>query len=126
MNKRKLLYSSRVAKGINVEIPEFDWCPVSITRTVTRRDNGGDTMEKPAKGKVFDPKSPDTRIFCILEGQDVPEKEIIHDENYIKEIGVLNAAPGFIDCITITGDSFETMNGMEFRCVGKQLEFRIV
>ena len=119
MNKRKLIYSSRVAKAISIEIPEFDWAPMTISNTFTRMDTGGSSMEKPPKGKQFDPKHEATRVFAVLdiEGQ---------DELYIKELGVLNASEGFKECIIVNGDHFETQNGIECRCVGKSLEFRVV
>ena len=119
MNKRKLIYSSRVAKAISVEIPEFDWAALTISNTFTRMDTGGSSMEKPPKGKQFDPKHEATRVFCVLdvEGQ---------QELYIKEIGVLNASEGFKESIIVNGDTFEVMNGIECRSVGDALEFRVV
>ena len=125
MAKKVLLYSSRKAKAVSVDVPEFDWCPISIARTVTRRDTGGDTMEKPKKGKAFDPKDESTRIFCIIDAKDVPEKNIVHEDLYIKEIGVLNAAEGWLDSITINGDSFSPKDGIEMRSTGSTIEFRV-
>ena len=118
MSKRKLIYSSRVAKAITVEVPEFDWTPMKVTNTFTRRDTGGTSMEKPAKGVVFDPKAEDTRVFVVIDAED--QKEL-----YIKEIGVLNASEGWLDSIIINGDSFEVKDGVEVRSIGKALEFRV-
>ena len=118
MAKRILLYSSRKAKTVNVDVPEFDWTPFSIVRTVTRFDTGGDKMVKPAKGKTFDPKDENTRIFALL---DVEEQ----DELYIKEIGVLNASEGWVESININGDTFELKAGAEVRSTGSTLEFRV-
>ena len=118
MAKKVLLYSSRKAKTVNVDVPEFDWTPFSIVRTVTRLDTGGDTMTKPPKGKNFDPKDDNTRIFALLDAEG-------QDELYIKEIGVLNASEGWIDSINVTGDTFELKAGAEVRSTGSTLEFRV-
>jgi len=118
MAKRKLLYSSRVAKAISVLVPEFDWSPVAVTNTFSRYDTGGSSMEKPPKGKQFDPKDEQTRIFAVLdvEGQ---------DELYIKEIGVLNASEGWLDAINVDGDSFTVKDGIEVMSTGNTLSFRV-
>ena len=119
MAKRQLVYSSRVAKKISMDVPEFDWSPMAITSTFTRMDVGNTTMEKPAKGTIFDPKHPDTRVFAFIdvEGQ---------NELFIKELGVLNASEGFKECIIVNDISFETMDGIQCRSVGNALEFRVV
>lgn len=118
MTKRSFLYSDRKAKTVSVEMTECVKSPFTVVRTVTRSDNGSDTMVKPPKGKHFDPKHPDTRIFVIMdiEGQ---------SELLIREIGALNNE-GFDKVINVTGDTFELLDGAVVTCVGNTLTFELI
>lgn len=92
--------------------------PFTVVRTVTRYDVGSDSMVKPQKGKHFDPKDPNTRIFVIMdiEGQ---------SELLIREIGALNNE-GFDKVINVTGDTFELLDGAVVTCVGDTLSFELI
>lgn len=117
MAKRTLLYSDRKAKSVGVTMSECEATPFKVVRTVTRYDDGSDSMLKPVKGKPFDTTDPNTRIFCIMdvEGQ---------DELIIREIGVLNNE-GFADVIDVTGNTFSLKDGAMVACVGSTLEFTL-
>ena len=118
MAKRTFLYSDRKAKTVSVEMEECVKSPFTVVRTVTRYDDGSDSMLKPQKGKSFDPKDPNTRIFVIMDVQNQPEL-------LIREIGVLNNE-GFDKVINVNGNSFELLDGAVVTCVGKTLTFEIV
>lgn len=117
MAKRTLLYSDRKAKSVSVSMTECEATPFKVVRTVTRYDDGSDSMQKPPKGKSFDPKDENTRIFVIMdvEGQ---------DELLIREIGVLNNE-GFANVIDINGNTFSLKDGAMVSCVGSTLEFTL-
>ena len=119
MSKRKLYYSARVAKKVTVDVKEFEWSALTITNTFMRKDVGETSMLKPAKGEVFDLTDKDVRVFAML---DVESQE----ELIVRELGVLNACDGFKESITVDGDTFTPMNGLQCRCVGSSLEFRVV
>ena len=116
--KKVLLYSDRKAKKVNVDVPEFKPTPFTVVRTVTRYDNGGESMVKPGRGKYFDPKDPNTRIFVIL---DVEQQ----DELFIKEIGVLNNSEGWADVIIVGDGTFELRDGAHVESIGTDLIFSI-
>ena len=118
MAKRTFLYSDRKAKTVSVSMDECVKSPFTVVRTVTRYDDGSDSMLKPQKGKPFDPKDPNTRIFVIMdiEGQ---------NELLIREIGALNNE-GFDKVISVNGDTFELLDGAVVSCVGNTLTFEII
>lgn len=118
MAKRTFLYSDRKAKTVSVSMEECVKSPFTVVRTVTRYDDGSDTMAKPVNGKPFDPKDPNTRIFVIMdiEGQ---------SELLIREIGALNNE-GFDKVINVTGETFELLDGAVVTCVGNTLSFEII
>ena len=118
MAKRTFLYSDRKAKTVSVELVECVKSPFTVLRTVTRYDDGSDSMLKPQKGKSFDPANPNTRIFVIMDIKDQPEL-------LIREIGVLNNE-GFDKVISVNGNSFELLDGAVVTCVGNTLTFEIV
>lgn len=118
MAKRTFLYSDRKAKTVSVSMDECVKAPFTVVRTVTRYDDGSDSMLKPQKGKPFDPKDPNTRIFVIMdiEGQ---------SELLIREIGALNNE-GFDKVINVTGETFELLDGAVVTCVGNTLSFEVI
>lgn len=118
MAKRTFLYSDRKAKTVSVSMDECVKAPFTVLRTVTRYDDGSDSMLKPQKGKPFDPKDPNTRIFVIMdiEGQ---------SELLIREIGALNNE-GFDKVINVTGNTFELLDGAVVSCVGDTLSFEVI
>ena len=118
MAKRTFHYSDRKAKTVSVSMEESVKSPFTVVRTVTRYDDGSDSMVKPQKGKHFDPKDPNTRIFVIMdiEGQ---------SELLIREIGALNNE-GFDKVINVTGDTFELLDGAVVTCVGNTLSFEVI
>ena len=118
MAKRTFLYSDRKAKTVAVSMTECVKSPFTVVRTVTRYDDGSDSMLKPQKGKPFDPKDPNTRIFVIMdvEGQ---------SELLIREIGALNNE-GFDKVINVNGNTFELLDGAVVSCVGETLSFELI
>ncbi len=117
MAKRILLYSDRKAKTVGVTMEECEKSSFKVLRTVTRYDDGSDSMLKPAKGKSFDPKDENTRIFVILDVENQPEL-------LIREIGMLNNE-GFDQVIDVVGNTFSLKDGATVSCIGNTLSFRI-
>ena len=117
---KKFLYSSRKAKGLNFDKLEEMDKPMSIkvANTFTRKDVGAGSMVKPSKGKYWDPKEEDTRIFVTfdIEGR---------DKRWGSEIGNLNAIPSWHDVIEVDGNSFELKGDVVITVVGDVITFSL-
>lgn len=117
---KELVYSSRTAPEVSVELVEIPWSNVSIESQFARLDNGGGKMDK-AKIDDIDPNESDSRIFCLLK---------VDNAKYLnkllcREIGALNGNKGFKESIVVAGDSFRTKPGIQIRVVGNSIEFRV-
>jgi hypothetical protein len=116
---KKFLYSSRKAKGLNFDkLEEMEAMSIKIANTFTRKDVGAGSMVKPGKGKYFDPKEEDTRIFVTfdIEGR---------DERWGSEIGNLNAIPSFKDVIDADETSFEFKGDVTITVTGDTIVFAL-
>ena len=119
MSKR-FLYSSRKAKGLNFDkLEEMSNMSIKVANTFTRKDVGAGSMVKPSKGKYFDPKEDDTRIFVTfdIEGR---------DERWGSEIGNLNAIPSWHEVIDADETSFELKGDVVISVVGDTITFALV
>jgi hypothetical protein len=119
--KKKFLYSSRKAKGLNFDkLEEMEAMSIKIANTFTRKDVGAGSMVKPGKGKYFDPKEEDTRIFVTFDIQD-------RDERWGSEIGNLNAIESWHDVIDVApdGNSFEFKGDVTLTVTGDTIVFAL-
>lgn len=115
---KKLLYSDRKQASIEMELPDFKGA-FTIVSQFTRSDRGTGKMAKPPKGKVFDPKDDDTRIFNLIQlGDD-------KDKLYCIEIGKLNSCKGFSDVIEISGNTMSLKDGARIVSAGGEVVFTI-
>jgi len=117
--EKRFLYSSRKAKGLNFDkLEEMDSMSIKVAGTFTRKDVGLGSMIKPSKGKHWDPKDEDTRIFVTFDIQD-------RDERWGSEIGNLNAIPSWHDVIDIDGNSFDFKGDVTITVTGDTVTFAL-
>ena len=119
MATKKFLYSDRKAAEIVMDLPDFKGS-FKIESQFTRKDVGtGNKMQKPPRGKMFDPKADDTRIFNLIQlGED---KEHL----YCVEIAKLNSCKGFKDVIEISGNSMTIKDGAQVAISGGEVVFSL-
>ena len=119
MATKKFLYSDRKAAEIVMDLPDFKGS-FKIESQFTRKDVGtGYKMAKPSRGKMFDPKDDDTRIFNLIQlGED---KEHL----YCVEIAKLNSCKGFKDVIEISGNSMTIKDGAQVAISGGEVVFSL-
>ena len=100
-----------------MDLPDFKGS-FTIESQFTRKDVGiGNKMQKPPRGKMFDPKEETTRIFNLIQLGD--DKEHL----YCVEIAKLNSCIGFLDVIEISGNSMTIKDGAQIAISGDEVVF---
>ena len=119
MAKINALYTSRVAPGLNFDIPEVAGKSIEVTGFFTRQSNGfGQKMTKPKEGTHFRPNEEGVETFWVIKIDGL-------DDLWVANVAQLNRFEGFKECVSVDGDFATLADGVVMSSSGREATFAI-